>query len=53
MINKYLFFAYAFVWLMFMLYVWNLSCRQARLRKELEDLKSKMPGQLPSRPGRA
>ncbi len=50
---KYLFLAYAFVWLIFILYVWNLSRRQARLRKELEDLKTRIPGQLPSQSGRA
>ncbi len=53
MTNKYLFLAYAFVWLIFILYVWNLSRRQARLRKELEDLKARIPGQLPSQSGRA
>ncbi len=42
MVNKYLFLAYAFTWLIFILYVWNLSRRQARLRKELEDLKRKI-----------
>jgi CcmD family protein len=40
--NQYLFFAYGFVWLIFMLYVWSLSRRQARLRRELEDLKSRL-----------
>jgi CcmD family protein len=42
-VNKYLFAAYAFVWLIFMFYAWNLSCRQARLKKDLEDLKSRLP----------
>jgi CcmD family protein len=41
-VNKYLFLAYAFVWLIFMLYAWNLSRRQARLRKELDELKSRV-----------
>ena len=42
MVNKYLFLAYTFVWLIFLLYAWNLSRRQARLRKELEELKSRV-----------
>ncbi len=42
MVNKYLFLAYAFVWLIFMLYTWNLSRRQARLKKELDELKNKI-----------
>jgi CcmD family protein len=41
-VNQYLFLAYTFVWLIFILYAWNLSRRQARLRKELADLKSKV-----------
>ena len=44
MVNRYLFLAYTFVWLIFILYAWNLSRRQARLRKELEELKSKISG---------
>ncbi len=42
MVNKYLFLAYSFVWLIFMLYVWNLSRRETRLKKELDDVKSKV-----------
>lgn len=42
MVNKYLFLAYTFVWLIFMLYVWNLSRRETRLKKELDDVKSKV-----------
>ncbi|MCL5004966.1 MAG: CcmD family protein [Acidobacteria bacterium] len=42
MVNKYLFLAYTFAWLIFVLYAWNLSRRQARLRKELEELKRKV-----------
>ena len=42
MVNKYLFLAYAFVWVIFVLYTWNLTRRQARLRAELEDLKNKV-----------
>jgi CcmD family protein len=41
-VNKYLFLAYSFVWLIFMLYVWNLSRRQTRLKKELDEVKSKV-----------
>lgn len=44
MVNKYLFLAYTFVWLIFILYAWNLSRRQARLRQELEELKRKVSG---------
>lgn len=40
MVNKYLFLAYAFVWLIFILFTWNLSRRQASLKKELDELKS-------------
>lgn len=41
MVNKYLFLAYAFVWIIFMCYAWSLSRRQTRLLKELEQLKMK------------
>lgn len=41
-VNKYLFLAYSFVWLIFMLYVWNLSRRQTRLKKDLDEVKSKV-----------
>ena len=41
MVNKYLFLAYAFVWIIFMIYAWSLARRQRRLLKELEDLKGK------------
>lgn len=40
--NIYLVLAYAFVWLIFILYAWNISRRQARLKKELDDLKTKV-----------
>jgi CcmD family protein len=43
-VNKYLFLAYSFVWLIFMLYVWNLSRRQTSLKKELDEVKSKVAG---------
>jgi len=42
MVNTFLFLAYSFVWLIFMLYAWNLSRRHERLRRELEDLKAKV-----------
>ncbi|HEV2426158.1 MAG TPA: CcmD family protein [Terriglobia bacterium] len=41
MVNKYLFAAYALVWIIFMVYAWSLSRRQSRLRKEIEDLKAR------------
>jgi CcmD family protein len=40
-VNKFLFLAYAFVWIIFMVYAWSLSRRQRRLLKELEELKAK------------
>jgi CcmD family protein len=40
-VNRYLFLAYAFVWIIFMGYAWSLSRRQSRLLKELEELKGK------------
>jgi CcmD family protein len=46
--NQFLFLAYGFVWTIFMLYVWNLSRQQARLRRELEDLKRQVSGQSTS-----
>ncbi|HZT68630.1 MAG TPA: CcmD family protein [Terriglobia bacterium] len=42
MVNKFLFLAYAFVWLIFILYAWNLSRRQAGLKKDLDELKNKV-----------
>lgn len=42
MVNKYLFLAYSFVWLIFMLYAWNLSRRQTRLQEELDEVKAKV-----------
>ncbi len=47
--NQFLFFAYAFVWIIFMLYAWNLARRQAGLRRELEDLKKQVSTQAASR----
>lgn len=43
--NQFLFLAYGFVWIIFMLYAWNLARRQARLRRELEDLKKQVASQ--------
>ena len=41
MVNKFLFLAYAFVWIIFMVYAWSLSHRQRRLQKEMDDLKAR------------
>ena len=43
-VNKYLFWAYSLVWLIFMVYAWNLSRRQASLKKELDEVRSKVAG---------
>jgi|APFre7841882654_1041346.scaffolds.fasta_scaffold06701_5 CcmD family protein len=43
----YLFLAFAAFWLIFMLYAWLLSRRQAQLQRELEELKSRFPKQPP------
>ena len=40
----YLFVAFSALWVLFFIYSWNLSRRQARLQKELEELKSKQGG---------
>lgn len=48
MVNKYLFLAYSFVWLIFMLYAWNLSRRQSRLQKELDEVKSRVAESAPA-----
>lgn len=42
MVNKFLFLAYSFVWLIFMVYAWILSRRQSQLNGEMEDLKKKI-----------
>ena len=42
MVNAYLFLAFSFVWLIFIAYAWNISRRQNRLQKEMEDLKAKI-----------
>ena len=41
MLNIYLFLAFSALWVLFFIYAWSLSRRQARLQKELEELKSK------------
>ena len=46
-LNKYLFLAFSALWAIFFLYAWSLSRRQARLRKELEELKTKVEGDRP------
>jgi CcmD family protein len=40
-LNTYLFVAFSALWVLFFVYAWSLSRRQARLQKELEELKSK------------
>ncbi|HLW79491.1 MAG TPA: CcmD family protein [Terriglobia bacterium] len=42
MVNTYLFLAYSLVWLIFVAYAWTLSRRQARLRRELDELKARV-----------
>jgi len=44
----YLFFAFAACWLIFMIYAWLLSRRQAQLQRELEELKSRFQKQSPA-----
>ncbi len=39
--NKFLFIAYSLVWIVFMLYAWVLARRQSKLKRDLEELKSK------------
>ena len=40
-VNKFLFAAYALVWILFMVYAWSLSRRQSRLMREIEGLKAR------------
>jgi CcmD family protein len=42
--NPYLFFAYAIAWLLFGVYAWSLSRRQAQLRRDLDELKMRLQG---------
>jgi CcmD family protein len=44
MVNHYLFAAFSILWLLFFVYAWFLSRRQARMRRDLEDLKSRLLG---------
>ncbi|MGH9358890.1 MAG: CcmD family protein [Terriglobia bacterium] len=37
--DKYLFVAYALVWIVFMLYAWSLARRQSRLSRGIEELR--------------
>ena len=41
-VNAYLALAYSFLWLLLMLYVWSLSRRQARVKRELEELRERV-----------
>lgn len=41
--DKFLFLAYGLVWIVFMLYAWSLSRRQARLRRDVEEMKAERP----------
>jgi CcmD family protein len=41
-VNSYLFVAFSAVWLIFFLYVWSLSRRQAKLKNDLEELKARL-----------
>jgi CcmD family protein len=41
-VNRYLFMAFSALWVIFFLYAWSLSRRQARLGKELKELKNKV-----------
>ncbi|MBZ5542159.1 MAG: CcmD family protein [Acidobacteriia bacterium] len=40
--NTFLFLAFSFVWLIFMVYAWSLSRRQQQLHAEIERLKRKL-----------
>jgi CcmD family protein len=41
-VNVFLFLAFSFVWLIFVVYAWSLSRRQERLHAELEKLERKL-----------
>jgi CcmD family protein len=45
MVNEYLFLAFSALWAIFFVYAWSLGRRQARLRKELEELKERVRGE--------
>lgn len=40
--NVFLFLAFSFVWLIFVVYAWSLSRRQEQLQAELEKLERKL-----------
>jgi CcmD family protein len=40
--------AFGLLWLLFVLYAWSLARRQSRLRREIEELKTKLPLAKPS-----
>jgi len=40
-LNLYLFVAFSALWVLFFIYSWSLSRRQARLQKDIDELKSK------------
>ncbi|MGH9327257.1 MAG: CcmD family protein [Terriglobia bacterium] len=39
--DKFLFLAYGLVWIVFVIYAWVITRRQSKLRRELDELKSK------------
>ncbi|MGH9355233.1 MAG: CcmD family protein [Terriglobia bacterium] len=39
--DKFLFFAYSLVWIVFVLYAWSMARRQSRLSSEIEELRKK------------
>ena len=41
MLNTYLFVAFSALWVLFFIYSWSLSRRQARFERDLEELKNK------------
>jgi CcmD family protein len=41
-VNVFLFLAFSFVWLIFVVYAWSLSRRQEQLHAELEKLQRKL-----------
>ncbi len=45
--DKFLFFAYGLVWIVFVIYAWVMTRRQSKLRHELEELKSKAEERQP------
>ena len=48
--NPFLYLAYGFLLLVFILYGWNLSRRQAHLREDLDELKARVLDQSPPDP---